>query len=331
MINTIKTELIRKALDRLSIHEEGCGLCPRECGVNRKKGELGFCQSGTESSLSHTLLHLGEEPILSGYSDCRASDRRGPSCGSGTIFFTGCHLKCLFCQNHQLSWQGQGHQVSDYELAARMMSLQESGALNINLVSPSHLIVPILKALNIAFSTGLDIPLVYNSNGYEKKEIIRELDGIIDIYLPDFKYFSEDTAIKYSRISDYAAFAKQSIQEMIRQRPVLRTDERDAAQEGVIIRHLVLPGYTADSLAVLEWIQKNMDGTIGFSLMSQYQPCFMAPRELQRTLTELEYDSVLSRAKELDSALLFYQPVPIKPEESLVPNFDKGNPFNWGD
>jgi putative pyruvate formate lyase activating enzyme len=331
MNNTTKIGLIQKALDALATHEERCQLCPRECGVNRKKGEKGFCRAGLKASLSHALLHLGEEPVLSGYADCRINDRPGLSSGSGTIFFSGCHLKCLFCQNHQLSWQGKGHSVSEAELASTMLNLQEQGALNINLVSPSHQILPILKALKIAFASGLRLPLVYNSNGYEKGEIIKELEGIIDIYLPDFKYSSGATAKKYSGVSDYSLLARRAIQEMIRQKPVLVTDEQEIAQEGVIIRHLVLPGNTEDSQDVLEWIKENLDNDIGFSLMSQYQPCFMAPSELQRTLTPEEYESVLSKAKELKSALIFFQPQPINPEESLVPDFDKDIPFDWGD
>jgi len=331
MNNTSKKEQIRTALDILAAHEEHCKLCPRECGVNRKKGEKGFCQAGIDASLSHTLLHLGEEPVLSGYSDFRVSHRSGPSYGSGTIFFTGCHLKCQFCQNYQLSWQGKGRSVSENELAAAMLKLQESGALNINFVSPTHLIIPILKALQIAFTKGLRLPVVYNSNGYEKWEIIRALDGIIDIYLPDFKYFSDDLAKKYSGVDDYSVFAKQAIQEMVRQRPALITDEREIAQEGVIIRHLVLPGHTEDSLILLEWLKRNIDASFGLSLMSQYQPCFLAPPTLQRTLTPAEYEPVLALAKELQTAALFFQPVPIKAGESLVPNFDQDDPFNFRD
>jgi len=331
MNNTAKIEHVEKALDKLAAHEECCQLCPRECGVNRKKGERGFCQAGIEASLSHTLLHLGEEPVLSGYSDCRISNRSGPSYGSGTIFFTGCHLKCLFCQNYQLSWQGKGNSVSTDELAATMLNLQENGALNINFVSPTHLIFPILKALKTALAKGLHLPLVYNSNGYEKWEIIRELNGIIDIYLPDFKYYSDDLAKKYSGVDDYPLFAKQAIQEMVKQRPALTTDEREIAQEGVIIRHLVLPGHAKDSQAVLEWLKRNINTSIGLSLMSQYQPCFRAPQNLQRTLTPVEYDPVLAKAKELKSAAFFFQPMPLKPGESLVPDFDKDNPFNFRD
>lgn len=329
MTQTTKTTQIQRALDNLAVHEEHCRLCPRECGINRKKGERGFCQAGTSASLSHTLLHLGEEPVLSGFSDCQICNQSGPSCGSGAVFFSGCHLKCIFCQNYQLSWQGRGHSVSDEDLAAAMLNLQAKRALNINFVSPTHLVIPILKALKIAVKKGLRLPLVYNSNGYEKSEIIRELDGIIDIYLPDFKYFSDDIAKKYSGVDDYSFFAKQAVQEMVRQRPILISDEREIVQEGVIIRHLVLPGQTEDSQAVLEWLKRNIEASFGLSLMSQFQPCYRAPKELHRILTPAEYDPILAIAKELGSTQLFFQPLDSRSREPLVPDFDKDNPFNW--
>lgn len=326
-----KKEKIRAAVDILTVHEEYCRLCPRECRINRKKGEKGFCQIGIDASLSHSLLHLGEEPVLSGYSDCRVSPSAGSPYGSGTIFFTGCHLKCRFCQNYQLSWQGKGRSVSEDEVAEAMLKLQANGALNINFVSPTHVILPILKALQIALAKGLRLPLVYNSNGYEKWEIIRTLDGIIDIYLPDFKYFSDDLSKNYSEVDDYSLFAKQAILEMIRQRPALLTDEREIAQEGVIIRHLVLPGHTEDTQNLLDWLRRNIDASFGLSLMSQYQPCHLAPQTMQRTLTRAEYEPVLARAKELQSAALFFQPVSNKAGESLVPDFDQDDPFNFRD
>jgi len=328
---TTKLSCLDKALDHLAAHDECCALCPRECRVNRTKGEKGFCDAGIQATLSHTLLHLGEEPVLSGYSDCRNSHRGEPCCGSGTIFFTGCHLKCLFCQNYQLSWQGKGRAVSEDELAAAMLSLQEKGALNINFVSPTHQLLPILKALKIAYTKGLRLPVVYNSNGYEKRNILQGLDGIVDIYLPDFKYYSEEVAKKYSGVDDYAFYAKQTVQEMVNQRPDLITDDQEIAREGVIIRHLILPGQIEDSKAVLRWLEQNIDAAFGLSLMSQYQPCFIAPQELQRRLTEKEYNTVLVKAREIGSAALFFQSLPSKPGSFLVPDFDMDDPFNWHD
>jgi putative pyruvate formate lyase activating enzyme len=230
-----------------------------------------------------------------------------------------------------LSWEGKGNPLSEDDLASTMLNLQEMGALNINFVSPTHLILPILKALKTALSNGLHLPLVYNSNGYEKREIVRQLDGIVDIYLPDFKYYSDDVAMKYSGVNNYSFHAKQAIQEMASQRPFLFTDERDIAQKGVIIRHLVLPGHTEDSQAVLEWLDRNIDASIGISLMSQYQPCFMAPQNLRRNLTPEEYEPVLTKAKEMGTAALFFQPEPIKAAECLTPDFNNDDPFNWQD
>ncbi|MBN1224898.1 MAG: hypothetical protein JXB23_16740 [Candidatus Aminicenantes bacterium] len=326
-----KRERVQKALIRLQEHEECCRLCPRECGVNRRKGERGYCRAGNRACLSHALLHMGEEPVLSGCHDCGHEDRNNHSAGSGTIFFSGCHLKCLFCQNYQLSWQNKGKPVKDEELAAAMMDLQGRGALNINFVSPSHLIIPILRALQIAYKMGLNLPLVYNSNGYEKETIIRELEGIVDIFLPDFKYSSADLSQKYSGVSDYFFYAGPAIREMARQRPSLIVDGREIAQEGVIIRHLVLPGQVEDSLAVLDWIGKNIDARIGLSLMSQFQPCFKAPPELRRPVSEVEYKRVLEKGEKIEAEILFIQSLPSTPEESLVPDFNKNEPFNWHD
>ena len=326
---TAKLKKIQYALDALGEHERCCRLCPRECGVNRKKGERGYCQAGNRASLSHALLHLGEEPILSGHQDCRIESRKDAKHGSGTIFFTGCHLKCVFCQNHQLSWQNKGTPIADEELAVLMLDLQARGALNINFVSPSHLLLPLLRALQIAFEQGLHLPLVYNCSGYEKAKIIRELDGIIDVYLPDFKYSSAEVSLKYSGVDDYFFHASAALREMVRQRPALIVNSQQAATEGVLIRHLVLPGQVEDSLAILEWIDDHISAKVGLSLMSQYQPCYKAPPELQRRISSAEYARVLAKAEELQSEMVFVQPGPLSPEDSLVPDFDKKSPFNW--
>jgi len=324
-----KKSNVQKALNKLKIHDECCRLCPRECGVNRKKGDRGYCRTGIQAILSHALIHPGEEPILSGFDDCRRQGLRGCTSGSGTVFFTGCHLKCSFCQNYQLSWENQGKPVTDEELAGTMLDLQQRGALNINLVSPTHLIVPVLRALEIAYEKGLHIPLVYNSNGYERTETLHNLEGVVDIYLPDFKYASSRIAQKYSGVNDYFFYTSSAVKEMVRQRPALIVDKEEIAREGVIIRHLVLPGQIEDSLAVLDWIGKNLDTGIGFSLMSQYQPCFRAPAELRRRLTPGEYARVRDHAEKLNIEMLFLQPYLMKAGESLVPDFEKESPFNW--
>ncbi len=326
-----KLKRIEKALDNLSGLELECRLCPRECKVNRRAGQKGICQSTDRASLSHALLHFGEEPVLSGLEDCAKAGAPGTSqrSGSGTIFFSGCNLKCLFCQNYQLSWLNKGEGVSDEGLARKMLHLQEKGALNINLVSPTHLILPILRALRIAFEQGLRLPIVYNSNGYEKAEVIRNLEGIIDIYLPDMKYFSPELAARFSNAPDYFQRASLAIKEMHWQQPELLLSEREVAQRGLIIRHLVLPGQVEDSLAVLDWIAQNISTSVCLSLMSQYHPCFKAPAEIQRNLTASEYNRVISRAEELGFESMFIQPEPFAEAHHLIPDFNLENPFKW--
>lgn len=325
----MKIRRLQDALDCLASHEKECRLCPRECGVNRAKGELGFCKSGSHASISHALLHYGEEPVLSGLEDCQSVRAPVRSCGSGTIFFSGCHLKCVFCQNYQLSWENSGKPVSAEELADRMLSLQAKGALNINLVSPTHMILPILNAIRIATLKGLELPIVYNSNGYEKASIIRFLEGIVDIYLPDIKFFSDGLAKSLSGASDYFAWAQTAVGEMYMQKPVLVLQEEGIAQEGLIIRHLVLPGHAGDSLDILDWIAQNLSTSVCLSLMSQYQPCFRTPPDYQKTLTVKEYYRVLDRARQLGFKTIFFQSNPSANTESLTPDFSLKNPFHW--
>jgi putative pyruvate formate lyase activating enzyme len=326
-----KVERIETALAALSSHESGCRLCPRECGADRARGEMGFCQSGRQAVVSHALLHYGEEPVISGHQGS-AGDKSTPGkprTGSGTIFFAGCNLKCRFCQNYQLSWLGQGRVVDDEELARAMLELEAKGALNINLVSPTHLLLPILRALREAYRRGLGIPLVYNSNGYEKADVIGRLDGIVDIYLPDLKYYSPEIAGRFCGAGDYFRSAGPAIQEMYCQRPALILDEADTAREGLIVRHLVLPGQTEDSAAVLEWLARNLSPAVPLSLMSQYHPCFQAPEEIRRPLRPEEYETVLKRADELGFDTMFIQPEAFRPEEHLVPDFNLADPFHW--
>lgn len=322
---------IERALARLERHETECSLCPRDCKVNRQNDEKGVCQSGKQALVSHALLHFGEEPVLSGYqgaSPTKLSTSSSPS-GSGTIFFSGCNLKCLFCQNYQLSWLLKGRPVPDEELAGMMLDLQDKGGLNINLVSPTHLTLPILRALKIAYSRGLHLPLVYNSNGYEKAEVIESLEGIVDIYLPDLKYYSPEVSKKFSGASDYFQQASRAIQEMYFQQPELVLSAEETARKGLIIRHLVLPGQAQDSLAILEWVKKNLSPSVCLSLMSQYHPCFRAPEEIQRALTPQEYERITARALELGFENLFIQPEPFKAAEHLLPDFNLKNPFRW--
>ncbi|MDW7761377.1 MAG: radical SAM protein [Acidobacteriota bacterium] len=310
-----KAGRIENALAALSEQETACFLCPRNCGVDRRTGR-GVCRAGTTAVVSHALLHFGEEPVLSGD-------------GSGTIFFAGCNLACRFCQNYQISWFDEGRPAGDDDLADMMLDLRDRGALNINFVSPTHLVLPILRGLRKAVLKGLDIPLVYNSNGYDSAATLKELGGVIDIYLPDAKYVSPDLSSRYSGAADYFERAATALIEMHRQQPRLEIDEKGAALKGLIIRHLVLPGCGEDSLKVLRWIRDNLSPSIGLSIMSQYRPCHWVPEELNRTVTPEEYGRVVDFALSLDFENLFIQPEPFGPDEHLVPDFRLPEPFRW--
>jgi len=331
MIAWRKIDKIDSALARLQGHASDCRLCPRACGIDRTAGERGFCESGPEAVVSHALLHFGEEPVLSGAGGCASSRDEGERrrSGSGTIFFAGCNLKCWFCQNYQLSWLGQGRPVGDEELARLMLDLQDKGALNINLVSPSHFILPILRALRIACSNGLEIPIVSNTNGYERASVLALLEGIIDIYLPDLKYFSPSVSLKYSGAADYFSQASEAVREMAFQQPVLVLDKQGMAERGLIVRHLVLPGQVKDSTAVMDWLAGEFGSGLAVSLMSQYRPCYRAPEELQKPLSPEEYRVVLSKAQEHGFERLFVQPEAFGPEDHLFPDFDRPEPFRW--
>jgi putative pyruvate formate lyase activating enzyme len=326
-----KIRLIGKALEKLSPLEKNCALCPRNCRVDRTAGEKGVCQTGSRAAVSHALLHFGEEPVLSGTSRANSpiASGAGDRAGSGTIFFTGCNLKCLYCQNYQLSWLLEGEEVTDEELAGMMLGLQAKGALNINLVSPTHVVLPILRALEIAYGRGLIIPLVYNSNGYDRLDVVCALEGIVDIYLPDLKYRSPAISKKYSGAADYFEHASAALREMSVQQPVLTLGPGGNARRGLIVRHLVLPSCAADSAAVLEWVRENLSPLIGLSLMSQYHPCFKALGEIRRSLTAEEYRPVADLAVRLGFEHLFLQPEPFAPDEHLVPDFRKKEPFRW--
>ncbi len=326
-----KADLADEALARLAPLEMPCLLCPRMCRADRASGDHGVCGIGPSASVSHALLHFGEEPALSGTGGAfsRGGGRSGARAGSGAVFFSGCNLKCLFCQNYQISWELEGNEVTDQELARMMLALQEDGAMNINLVSPTHVILPVLRALRIAFRNGLTVPVVHNGNGYENIEVVRALEGIVDIYLPDLKYVSPRLSEKYSGAPDYFDRASKTIQEMSLQQPVLKLDETGAARKGLIVRHLVLPGSAEDSVALLAWIRGHLSPHIGLSLMSQYRPCFRATEEIARPLHREEYAKVTEEALNLGFENLFLQPEPFSPDEHLVPDFRRKNPFRW--
>ena len=268
-----------------------CTLCPRMCRVSRAEGQRGFCGEGAEMRVSRVSLHSFEEPPISG------------TRGSGTIFFSGCTLRCEFCQNKTISRTGaQGKVFSVEELAEAMYQLRDEGAHNINLVTPTHFTLEIIKALKVVKPT-LGIPVVYNTSGYERVETLRRLDGLVDIYLPDFKYCSAELAKKYSSAPNYKDVATEALVEMHRQRGAVRIDESGIMSSGVMIRHLVLPSGRKDSIEVLNTIAATVPTEdVLLSLMSQYTPEFALDspyKELHRRLTSFEYSSVADHAEKL--------------------------------
>jgi len=282
---------LKKRAEKLWRMLEKCQLCPRRCKVNRIKGEVGFCRApGVKLVVSSYHPHFGEERPLVG---------RG---GSGTIFFTHCNLRCVFCQNWEISHLGRGRVVSIEELAEMMLRLQKIGCHNINLVTPTHYTPHILKALDIAVSKGLRLPIVYNTSGWENLEILKVLDGIIDIYLPDFKYWDSSMAAKYSsKAKDYPEITKKAILEMNRQVGVAKPANDGIIYRGLMIRHLVMPEDVSGSIKVIEWIAENLPKDTYINIMSQYNPCYKAYDypEISRRVTFKEYKKVVDRAKEL--------------------------------
>lgn len=271
---------IRKAYSRLS----ACDLCPHRCGVNRVKGETGRCLSAFKPRIASANLHRGEEPPISGEN------------GSGTIFFSGCTLRCVFCQNFPISQQGNGDTMTTAALAARMIGLQRRGAHNINLVTPTHWLPQILAALWLAIPQGLDLPIVWNSSGYEMVDALQLLDGVVAIYLPDMKYADDAQAMELSRAPGYTAINRQALQEMLRQVGQLQTDEYGIATQGLIVRHLVLPGGRAGSATTLPWIAEQLGQETHVALMSQYFPAHRAAalHGIDRGLTGAEYDAAVA-------------------------------------
>jgi len=260
---------------------ESCRVCPRECGVNRLKNEkLGFCRSGLSPVVSSVSPHHGEEPPISG------------ARGSGTIFFANCNLKCVYCQNYPISQMGNGAERTPGELACQMLWLQEQGCHNLNLVTPTHFMPQILKALGIAKERAFNLPVLYNTSGYESLEALRLLDGIVDIYLPDMRYSDNAAAMKYSVAPDYPEINRTAIREMFRQVGDLVLDENGLAQRGLIIRHLVLPGGLSGTEEVMKFLSEEVSKDVYISLMSQYFPAYKANenREINRRINEKEYD-----------------------------------------
>ena len=256
-----------------------CRLCPRDCGVNRLKGEKGFCGIGRRAGVASHNLHFGEEPPISGTK------------GSGTIFFTGCNMHCRFCQNYPLSQLRHGEKVSPQRLAQMMLNLQKRDAHNINLVTPSHVVPQFLAGLAIAAKEGLRLPIVYNSSGYEGMEALKLLDGVIDIYMPDIKYSNRDSAERCSMAPDYWEHVRPAIKEMYRQVGALEMDEDGIGVRGMLIRHLVLPVGLSGSEKVFEFIANELGKDVPVNLMSQYFPADEAVGDpiLGRRITKEEF------------------------------------------
>ncbi len=292
---------------------EKCKICPHNCGVNRLNGNIGRCKSNGNIKLAMASIHNFEEPCISGEN------------GSGTVFFSNCNMNCVFCQNYKISQQGLGREISIEELAEIFIDEQNKNAENINLVTPTMYVYHIIEAIKIAKNKGLKIPIVYNSNGYENVETIKKLDGYIDIYLPDLKYYDDDLAFKYSGVKNYFENATSAIKEMYNQvgSPVL--DENGMMKKGLIIRHLVLPNNLQNSKDVLKWINDNIDKNVFVSVMAQYFPTNKAKDfpEINRKLTKEEYEEIENYLYSLDLDNGYIQELG-EHEEEYVPDFEGG-------
>ncbi len=289
-----ESRFAERVAEAYAIFEE-CRLCPRECGVNRLDGEKGFCRAPLKVMVYAAQPHFGEEISLVGQH------------GSGTIFFSNCNLRCVFCQNWPISIRGEGEEIEDEDLAKMMMFLQGIGCHNINLVTPTHVMPNILNATRIAFKKGLRIPLVYNTSGYERVEIIKMLDGIVDIYLPDIKYMDGDMAAKYSSgARDYPEVATAAVFEMNRQVGVHQMDKRGAARKGLMIRHLVMPNRIAGTKKFVKWVAENLPLGTYVNIMSQYHVDYRAFEypEIARGITVQEFLEAMDWAAESRLTLL---------------------------
>jgi len=312
--------MITMSTDNVNIYHEimsDCTLCPRKCHVNRLAGELGYCGQTAEITAARAALHFWEEPCISGTQ------------GSGTVFFSGCNLRCVFCQNHNIALGKTGQIISFERLSEIFLELQEQGAHNINLVTPSHFIPQIASALTLAKQEGLSIPIVYNTSSYEEVSSLQLLDGLVDIYLPDLKYISPELSMAYSHAPDYFSKASAAIEEMFRQvgKPIFHTasvpQTTPLLRRGMIVRHLLLPGQTKDSKKVLRYLHETYCDDIYISIMNQYTPLphVASYPTLNRRVTEEEYARVLTFAERLGIVYGFQQEGEAA-SESFIPEFD---------
>lgn len=288
-----------------------CRLCPRSCGVNRRNGEIGYCGETDRIRIARAALHFWEEPCISGDS------------GSGTVFFTGCNLGCVYCQNHDIAHTGRGKEVTIERLSEIFLELKNKGAANINLVTPTHFSPQIKDAVIHSKSKGLNIPIVYNTSSYETVESLRELLGVVDIYLADFKYFNNLLAKRYSNAPDYPEIAILAFDEMFRQQPELIFDDDGMLLNGVITRHLVLPGHQEDSKKILEHLNRRYGYSVLISIMNQFTPsaALSSWPEISRVLDDEEYQQVVDYALTLGIENGYIQEGETA-KESFIPPFD---------
>ncbi|MBU0544499.1 MAG: radical SAM protein [Proteobacteria bacterium] len=287
-IETFKKGLLKKKAEEASRILGSCVLCPRRCKADRLSGETGVCKTGARAMVSSYNAHFGEEAPLVGRN------------GSGTIFFTHCNLLCVFCQNYDISHEGSGEEISDEQLAGIMLALQKSGCHNINFVTPSHVVFQILSALEIAVEKGLRIPLVYNTGGYDRVETLKILDGVIDIYMPDFKFWDPDIADKACDARDYPEFARKALAEMFRQTGDLVVDEDGIALRGLLVRHLVMPHGHAGTREIMRFIADKISKNTYVNIMFQYRPCGKAYqyKEFSSSPSNKDFDEAVKAAKE---------------------------------
>lgn len=290
---------------------ENCLLCPRKCGINRSTGQTGVCGVSSEIKVARAALHYWEEPCISG--------KRG----SGAVFFSGCSLHCVFCQNREISDGKAGKLISKERLSDIFMELADKGANNINLVTPGQYIPDIVWAVNDAKSRGMKLPIIYNTSGYENVTELKLLEGIVDVYLPDFKYMDSALSAKYSRAKDYPSVAKQAISEMVRQQPkVVIDDATGLIQKGVIVRQLLLPGHVNDAKAILKYLHDTYQDSIYISMMSQFTPIALKDYpEINRTVTRREYERLIDYAIKIGITNAFIQEGNVA-KDSFIPAFD---------
>lgn len=290
---------------------KSCNLCPRNCKVDRLNNKIGFCKATDKLKVARAALHFWEEPCISGEK------------GSGTVFFSNCTLRCVFCQNNDISQCSSGKEISIERLSEIFLELQDKGALNINLVTPTHYVPQIIEALKIAKNNGLIIPIVYNSSGYENVETIKLLKGYIDVYLPDLKYYDNKYSIKYSNAKDYFNYAIKAIEEMVKQVGDIKFDENGIIQKGVIVRHLLLPGLLFDSKKVLDALYNKFQNKIYISIMNQYTPLdhVKSYPEINKKISEKYYNTIIDYAVSIGIENGFIQEEGTA-KESFIPSFD---------